>query len=97
MLINPLLMNSVDERIHRVGCMQFQQLGVWTCTFQLACYIWLPPVATQTRSVMSVESANSAPDLTQRSAGSRKRSFAVGHGLSEVDIATRQRYFENSG
>lgn len=52
-----------------------------------------------TRNVMNVESANSLPDLARHATYShiRNRSFAVGQGLSEVDVATRQRYFENSG
>ena len=46
---------------------------------------------------MSIESASSSPDLARQTATySSHVRIGVGHGLSEVDVAQRQRYFENS-
>ena len=43
---------------------------------------------------MNIESASSSPDLARRTTTYSR--IGVGHGLSEVDVAQRQRYFENS-
>ena len=45
---------------------------------------------------MSIESASSSPDLARRTTTSSHFRIGVGHGLSEIDVAQRQRYFENS-
>ena len=65
------------------------------CAHQMLCFFF----HTANRNLMSIESASSSPDLARPQTHSRhrNRSFGVGQGLSEVDVATRQRYFENSG
>ena len=48
------------------------------------------------KSIMSIESASSSPDLARQTLTYSHVRIGVGHGLSEVDVAQRQRYFENS-